>query len=121
MLIGRERVEFINSAGSHVSLGLIEQDGLNYLALHYYEVPSADESDVLYDAVDWTFDPGTYMGYSIKELEFSRPMGAYAYNVIKIDMTITSPRYGDYSVTEYVQCYKFDGAVNAGSVVDIDK
>jgi hypothetical protein len=48
-------------------------------------------------------------------------MGAYAYNVIKIDMTITSPRYGDYSVTEYVQCYKFDGAVNAGSVVDIDK
>jgi prepilin-type N-terminal cleavage/methylation domain-containing protein len=121
MLIGSEKVEFINSSGSHVSLGLIEQDGLNYLAFHYYEVPSADGSDVLYDAVDWTFDAGTYMGYSIKELEFSRPMGAYAYNVIKIDITITSPRYGDYSVTEYVQCYKFDGAVNASSVVDIDE
>lgn len=120
MLVGQDKVEFTNSSGSHVNLGLIEQDGLSYLALHYYKVMSADGSYILYDDVDWTFDTSTYMGYSIKELNFSRPKGDYAYNVIKVDMTITSPKYGDYSVTEYVECYKFDGIVNPGSVVDVE-
>jgi prepilin-type N-terminal cleavage/methylation domain-containing protein len=118
MIVGKNKVEFTNSSGSHVNLGLIESDGKNYLALHYYEVMSADGESVLYDAVDWTFDPNTYMGYSIKELTFTRPKGDYDYNVIQIDMTITSPRYGDYSVTEYVECYKFEGIVSPGFVVD---
>jgi hypothetical protein len=119
MIIGNDKIEFTNSAGSHVNLGLIETNGKKYLALHYYEVPSADGSENLYDAVDWTFDPNTYMGYSISELKFSRPGDGYDYNIIKIDMTITHPRYGDYSVSEYVECYNFDGVVNPSYVVDV--
>jgi hypothetical protein len=119
MLIADDKVEFTNSYGSHVSLGLTDMDGKQYLALHYYQVKSADGTDDLYDAVDWTFDPNTYMGYSIKKLTFSRPGGDYGYNVIQIDMTITSPKYGDYSVTDYAECYRFEGIVNPGSVVDV--
>jgi hypothetical protein len=119
MIIGNDKVEFTNSEGSHVNLGLIETNGKQYMAIHYYEVPSSDSTEALYEAVDWTFDPGTYMGYSISELTFSRPQGDYAYNIIKIDMTITHPRYGDYSVSEYVECYNFDGIVSPGSVVDV--
>jgi hypothetical protein len=118
MLIGDSRIEFTNASGSHVNLGLIEQDGKQYLALHYYAVPSEDGVGNLYDAIDWTFDRDVYMGYSIQDISFSRPMGEYDYNVIQIDLTITSPKYGDYHTTEYVECYNFDDTVNPSRVTE---
>jgi hypothetical protein len=118
MLISDSRIEFIDENGSHVNVGLYEQDGKQYLAVHYYPVESED-GGILYDAVDWTFDQAAYMGYSIKELKFSRPMGAYAYNVITVEMTITSPKYGDYTTVEYLECYNFDDTVNPSRVADV--
>jgi hypothetical protein len=121
MLIGSSKIEFTNASGSHVNLGLYEKEGKQYLAEHYYEVPSADGGGNLFDAVDWTFDQDVYMGYSIQELKFSRPMGDYGYNIIRVDLTITSPKYGDYSTTEYVECYNFDDTVNPSRVVEIQE
>jgi prepilin-type N-terminal cleavage/methylation domain-containing protein len=120
MLISSDCIEFTNAAGSHVNLGLYNKDGSNYLALHYYAVPSGTDGGNLYEAVDWTFDKETYMGYSITKLKFSRPLGDYDYNIIQVDMTISSPKYGDYSTTEYVQCYNFDDTVNPSRIVDIN-
>lgn len=115
MLISEEKVEFIDETGSHVNLGLCEKDGKKYLAVHYYEV----NTGVNYDAVDWMFDSAVYMGYSVKDLKFSRPGGAYGYNILKVELTITSPKYGDYTTTEYVECYNFDDTVNPSRVLEV--
>jgi hypothetical protein len=60
------------------------------------------------------------MGYSVTDLKFSRPGGDYDYNIIQIDLTITSPKYGDYTTTEYVQCYNFDNTINPSRIVDVN-
>ncbi len=118
MLIAENRIEFTDGTGSHVNLGLVEINGKQYFAVHYYEVPSADGTGIVYEAVDWTFDKAAYMGYFVKELKFSRPMGDYDYNVIKVELTITHPEYGDYTTTEYVECYNFDDTVAPNRVVE---
>jgi prepilin-type N-terminal cleavage/methylation domain-containing protein len=120
MLISQDCIEFTNSDGSHVNLGLYEKEGKKYLSLHYYPVPTGSDGSNLYEAVDWTFDKETYMGYSVTDLKFSRPGGDYDYNIIQIDLTITSPKYGDYTTTEYVQCYNFDNTVSPSRIVDVN-
>jgi hypothetical protein len=106
-----EKIEFIDKTGSHVYLGLWsdEASGKQYLTVYYYEVASSNpDADNIYDAVDWRFDSAAYMGYSIKELKFSKPTEDYGGNIIKVELTITSPNYGDFSTTQYVECYNFD-------------
>jgi hypothetical protein len=112
-----EKIEFIDKTGSHVYLGLWsdedEASGDKYLTVHYYEVASSNpDADNIYDAVDWRFDSAAYMGYSIKELKFSKPAGAYGGNIIKVELTITSSKYGDFSSTQFVECYNFDDGTN---------
>jgi prepilin-type N-terminal cleavage/methylation domain-containing protein len=119
MLISNGKIEFTDSTGSHVSLGLQETDGKKYLALHYYAVPDSDGTGNLYDAVDWCFGKDVYMGYTIDSLVFRRPMGDYGYNIIQVELTITSPKYGSYTSTKYVECYNFDDTINPARVVDV--
>jgi RNA polymerase sigma-70 factor (ECF subfamily) len=47
-------------------------------------------------------------GYSIKELKFTQPKGDYADNIIYMSLTLHSSRYGDFTYTEYIQCYNLD-------------
>jgi prepilin-type N-terminal cleavage/methylation domain-containing protein len=118
VLVAESLVEFTNKAGSHVSIGLTEpdSDGSQYLVEHYL---NADESK----EIDWKFDKNMYMGYSVKELKFTKLSqgDGYADNVIRIDLTITNPRYGDYTTSEYVECYQFDDTIAKGRIVEAVK
>lgn len=114
MFIEDGRVEFKDASGSHIYIGTTtnSQDGKDYLVIHYFAVPLGNDSSAgnLYEAVDWTFDKAAYMGYSVKELSFTRPGEAEGYesNILKVELTITSPKYGDYTSVEYIECYNFD-------------
>jgi Tfp pilus assembly protein FimT len=104
-------IEFIDRTGSHVNMKTMTKDGADYFALHYYAVPSATGSGAnQYEAVDWTFDSKAYMGYEVTSLTFSKAEPQFQSNVIKVELTIASERYGSYDTTEYVQCYNFDDA-----------
>jgi hypothetical protein len=118
MLIAETEIEFLDKTGSHVKIGLGGQEGAQYLVVHYYAVPSRDGNGNLYDAVDWSFDKAVYMGYTIQKLQFTRPKGDYADNVIQVELTITSPKYGAYTTTEYVECYNFADAADWNRIVD---
>lgn len=80
-----------------------ESDQENLFVIHYYAVNR-------YEAVNWTFDKNFYMGYEIEKLTFSQadPEGIeYPKNIIKIDLALTSKKYGSYHSTRYVECYNF--------------
>lgn len=93
-------------------------DGKKYLNEYYYAVESVEIDDndneeviELYKAVDWQFALDAYMGYSIKKLTFTQLSSDS--NVIRIDLTIESDRYGEYSTTEYVALYNFKNIYSA--------
>lgn len=100
---GCNKIEFTDARGSHVYIG-VNADG--YLVVHYY----TDASDGTTDKTDWMFDKKAYMGYSIKELKFNQPKGDYADNIIYMSLTLHSPRYGDFTYTQYIQCYNLKEA-----------
>jgi hypothetical protein len=109
MLISGDRIEFMDATGSHVNIGLCQgEDGKTYMAVHYYEVSSADKKTVFYEAVDWMFDKASYMGYYVKDMKFSTAGAGYGANIIVVELTIASPKYGEYTTTEYVECYNLD-------------
>lgn len=93
-----DQIALSDAGGTPIVIGT-NADG--YLSIHYDA--GADE-----DKSNWTFDKKTYMGYTIKELTFSQPKGDYANNIIYMSLTLTSPKYGDYSVGKYIECYNFD-------------
>lgn len=99
---GCNKIEFTDAKGSHVYIG-VNTDG--YLVVHYF-MDSADGTPE--DKTDWMFDKKSYMGYTIKELKFRQPKGDYAENIIYMSLTLHSPRYGDFTYTEYIQCYNLD-------------
>lgn len=96
---GYNKIEFTDAKGSHVYIG-VNTDG--YLVVHYF-MDAADGTPE--DKTDWMFDKKSYMGYTIKELKFRQPKGDYAENIIYMNLTLHSPRYGDFTYTEYIQCY----------------
>ena len=99
---GYNKIEFTDAKGSHVYSG-VNTDG--YLVVHYF-MDAADGTPE--DKTDWMFDKKSYMGYTIKELKFRQPKGDYAENIIYMSLTLHSPRYGDFTYTEYIQCYNLD-------------
>ena len=99
---GYNKIEFTDAQGSHVYIGVNEK---GYLVVHYYPVVIASGE---VKSTDWVFDQKAYMGYSIKELKFTQPKGTYADNIIYMSLTLHSPRYGDFTYTEYIQCYNLD-------------
>lgn len=98
---GYNKIDFVNASGSHIYIGV---DDKGYMFIYYY--PVLTESGEMKDT-SWTFDKKAYMGYTIKELKFSQPKGDYDNNIIYMTLTLTSPKYGDYTVSEYIQCYNF--------------
>lgn len=99
---GYNKIEFTDAQGSHVYIG-VNKEG--YLVVHYYPVVIASGE---VKETDWVFDKKAYMGYSIKELKFTQPKGDYAANIIYMSLTLHSSRYGDFTYTEYIQCYNLD-------------
>ena len=103
---GYNKIEFTDAQGSHVYIGVNEN---GYLVVHYYPVVVASGE---VKSTDWVFDQKAYMGYSIKELKFTQPGGNYADNIIYMSLTLHSSRYGDFTYTEYIQCYNLDAQSN---------
>ncbi|MCH1983060.1 hypothetical protein MCG98_10835 [Ruminococcus sp. OA3] len=85
----------------------------NQLLIYYYAVitnaPDGSETKITrYEAVDWIFDEAVYMGYEIEKLIFSQAdQNQYPPNIIKIDLTLVSDKYGSYHSVRYVECYNF--------------
>lgn len=135
-------IDFTNANGSHVVIGLSElkteagrAEGGNgaggsnagalggtsdkkYLNEYFYAVESVEIDDndneeiiELYKAVDWQFASDVYMGYSITNLRFTQLDTAPS--VIRVDLTLESERYGEYSTTEYVALYNFKNIYSA--------
>lgn len=110
-----QRIELIDGFGSHVYL-TVDKD---YLLLYYFPEISEGESgvDILKDGERWTFDKKAYMGYTVKELKFSVPKGEYPPNVIQVDLTLHSGKYGDYTSKRYIQCYNYNDAALYGKIM----
>lgn len=103
---GYNKIEFTDAQGSHVYIGVNEN---GYLVMHYYPVVVASGE---VKSTNWVFDQKAYMGYSIKELKFTQPGENYADNIIYMSLTLHSSRYGDFTYTEYIQCYNLDAQSN---------
>lgn len=103
------KIKFTDRTGSLVSI--LEKNGK--LVIHYYQVDTLDDETGLpkkmYDDVDWKFDESVYMGYSLSKLTFQQANHNYIPGTIRVDITLHHPVYGDYSCTEYVNCYNFYG------------
>lgn len=107
-------IHFVTATGSRVFLGLAQRNGQNYLVEHFEAIEASLNEDGTYDddgydAVDWMFDEAAYMGYVIDELHFSMAKAtdpSYEENVIKVDLVISNPRYGEFNTEKYVKCYK---------------
>lgn len=109
------------SDGSKIADGAEEDQTKGRLVIHYYPVQSKSESGTgsveKYKEVDWMFDEAAYMGFEIKNLQFSLAGTDYPKNVIKVEMEIDGGRYGTLRGTRYVECYNFD----TKSVTDMGK
>lgn len=114
-----DSLSFVDGTGSSVTISASPQpmqpdeegvlppaDPSPYICIHYDEVK---EGSIRYEAVDWRFDRKAYMGYCVKELRFENPnaglMGGPVYpkNVIRMVITLSSDRYGDYTQTYYMK------------------
>ena len=90
------------------SIYITSDDEDKRLMIYYNEVSSG--AGVRYKAVKWKFDEAAYMGYDLEDLKFYLAGDDYPRNVIKVYMKLTSPRYGSYDTTRFVECYNFDEA-----------
>lgn len=109
-------IELTDHTGCHIRIDVNDAGLLN---IHYYSIISIEGGrEVIIPETDWTYDAKAYMGYRISNLTFEQPKqehdnngnptALYADNIIKMTLTLDSPKYGDYTVSEYIECYNFD-------------
>ncbi|MBR1816890.1 MAG: hypothetical protein IJ763_09345 [Lachnospiraceae bacterium] len=108
-----------DNAGSHIYITneVKTDEDSGYMLIYYYPIAEEGEDISKAEGSNWTFDKKTYMGYKIKELKFVKlseitdssdeDYNKYSGNVIRMTLTITSERYGDYTTTTYIECYNF--------------
>lgn len=114
-----DQLKFVDGTGSVVTISTNSVPGMDgatnhYLVIHYDETASHKEqnrpegSDPGYAAVDWMFDTNAYMGYSVKNLAFTPAGSDYSDNVVRMDLTLHSPKYGDFTSYYYIKCFNVD-------------
>lgn len=113
------KIELCDNAGSHIYITneVKTDEDSGYMLIYYYPIAEEGEDISKAEGSNWTFDKKTYMGYKIKELKFVKlseitdssdeDYNKYSGNVIRMTLTITSERYGDYTTTTYIECYNF--------------
>ncbi len=102
-------IDFYDRTGSHVKISVVD----DYLDIYYYPVVTEGGSGTKLDrGVDWTFDPKTYQGYRVSSMIFTHVGG----NIIKLELTIHGDKYGDYTSTQYIECYNFTDTDISGIV-----
>lgn len=125
-------IELYDRTGSHIAITTTDHyDGIqgvevpgkynpdvdqNQMVIYYYPVlsqsgsASEENRQTRYAAVDWLYDKAAYMGFEIKSLKFYwvAPDGVdYNKNVFKVELELTSPQYGSFKSTRYLECYNF--------------
>ena len=85
----------------------VDAEGNGYIVIKYDPVEGDEESGG-YDAYDWKFDEKAYMGYMVKSIRFAEAekMGDYGPNVIYMQLTIISGKYGEYTSEYYMRASK---------------
>lgn len=96
-------VKFVDSQGSIMTI-LAEN---NRLVLRYDQVSDPGSANY-YKELDWKFDENAYMGYELTRLQFYDPGADYPDNVIKMQMNLHNPQYGDFATTYYIKCYNIE-------------
>ena len=85
-----------------------DEDGKQYLLLHYREVLTIEDGKVnleekLWDAVDWTYDKRAYQGFAVEELRFDVAAGGGG---VKVSLKLRNAYFAtEYSTTRTVECF----------------
>lgn len=58
-------------------------------------------------AMDWTFDPKTYMGFWMSSMTFSKEKN----DTICVNIKLTSDKYGEYATMEYIKLYNYNNEI----------
>lgn len=104
---GLDVIKFVDSTGSVVTFSVPSTTqvlNINYAETQNYNAETGEG----YAETNWYFDPAAYMGYTIYKFDFTDPGDAYPDNVIKLDLGVTSPKYGEFDTSYYIKCYGVD-------------
>lgn len=128
-------IELYDRTGSHISIATSDMKSsikdvettaaydTNQLLIYYYPVTDGmldgagkAAGETRYEAVDWVYDKGMYMGFWVDSLTFSPAGSEYPDNVIKIELSLDHDKYEPFQSTRYVECYNFNdiGSGEAG-------
>lgn len=114
------KIDLVDNAGSHIYItnNKAPESENGYMLIYYYPIVEEGENPAEAVGSNWTFDKKAYMGYMIKELKFTKladitdtsdkDYDKYPGNIIRMTLTITSEKYGDYTTTTYIECYNFN-------------
>ncbi len=127
------KIELNNNSGCHIYITNNVEDGESegYMLIYYYPSVEYDEEtgeEIQGEGSNWTFDKKSYMGYKIKELKFEKlsdlsdtsdpDYNKYPGNIIRMTLTIDSPKYGDFTTKTYIECYNFRDAADYSRIVE---
>jgi len=102
-----DRLKLVDGTGSVVTYSVDSTTGV--LRIHYDQTANYDpDNDTGYAAVDWYFDEEAYMGYKISRFDFSKAGDEYPDNVIRLDLSVDSPKYGEFDSYYYIKCFNVD-------------
>lgn len=102
-----DTIKFVDSTGSIVTFSI--PSSTNVLNINYAETKNYDpENNVGYAETNWYFDPDVYMGYTISKFDMTSPGADYPDNVIKLNLEVSSPKYGEFETVYYIKCYDVD-------------
>lgn len=104
---GIDELKFVDSKGSVVTYSI--DDETHVLNIHYDQTANYDPKEGTgYAATDWYFDPDAYMGYTITRFDFEKAGDLYPDNVIRMDIEVDSPKYGEFESAYYIKCFNVE-------------
>lgn len=101
-----DRLQFVDASGSIVTYS-ISGDGylnINYAATMDYNATTGEG----YAETNWYFDSNAYMGYRIVKFNIVNPGDEYPGNVIRMDITVNSPKYDEFDSSYYIKCFNIE-------------
>lgn len=115
-------ISFLDDTGSPL---YITKDDDGYLLMHYRTVWVIEDGKVqdvvIWEAVDWRYDPKAYHGFKITDLAFEKTGTDKA---VKVSMTLINEAINiSYSTSKVVECYNMDPSedIKVGEVIISDE
>lgn len=102
-----DELKMVDGTGSVVTFSI--DDTTKVLKIHYDETKNYDATEGTgYAATDWYFDEDAYMGYSISKFNLTQAGDEYPDNVIRLDLAVDSPKYGEFESYYYIKCFNVE-------------